>query len=446
MTTQGETHIRDTISLCPQCEREIRASIIESNGEIFLVKNCDEHGPFKLRVSRHAWYYRELTDYYFKVMPDRMAQKRYYIYLSNRCNLNCPICLLEPNQDTMADIDLKRFKEIIRKHPRFRYYIYGAEPTLRDDLPEWIALLKRYGNLVNIHTNGIKLDNYQYLKGLQEAGLDYVSLQFDGFDDEVYMKLRDRKLLDLKLQALENLERLNIPTGLNVTIAKGVNEKEINPIIDFAVERPFIRDVSFASVSFLGDAEKNFSPQDLLMPDDLVDLVESETQRKIPRRSIFLFQKLYYAVLSVFNIRRCYNFHQIALIRTGQGYQTFDTLFDLARFEDKLNRFSRLVQRNKILASGYFFLQFILNMLAHNPIKKIQTLPLNMLLPGKKRNAKIPSKILLLSFGTVCDKYKYDAGISKYCGQGFVFKQDDNLVLSDSVSDVTLLNQKNQCR
>ena len=441
MPIQTETFIRDTVSLCPRCEQKIKASIMEEDGEIFLVKSCGAHGTFRLRISRHAGYYKDLTGYYFKVMPAGMEQKRFYIYLSNRCNLNCPICLLEPNQDKMADVSLDDFKEMIRKNPRFRYYIYGAEPTLRADLPEWIALLKQYGNLVNIHTNGIKLGDYQYLKKLKEAGLDYVSLQFDGFDDDVYLRLRGRTLLDSKLKALENLEKLDIPTGFNVTIAKDVNEHQVNPIIEYAVKKTFIRDVSFASVSFLGEAEKNFSPRDLLMPDDLIDIVENETGGGIPRRSIYLFQKLYYAVLSVFNIRRCYNFHQLALIRGREGYRTFDTLFDLEGFEKKLDRYAQLVQKNKSAAAAYFFLQFAADTLAHNLPEKIRTLPLNMLLPGRKRNAKIPSKILLLSFGTVCDKYKYDAGISKYCGQGFVLNQNDRLVLSDSISDVTLLGQ-----
>ncbi|HQO58544.1 MAG TPA: radical SAM protein [Candidatus Omnitrophota bacterium] len=442
MSPQTETLIRETSSLCPVCQKQVKAALVESGEGIFLSKNCDVHGPFKLRVSRHAWYYKNLTEYYFRVMPAQMPQKRFYIYLSNRCNLDCPICLLEPNQDKAADVSLDRFKKLIRERPGFRYYLYGAEPTLRDDLPEWIALLKKHGNLVNIHTNGIKLDNMDYLKSLKDAGLDYVSLQFDGFDDQVYMALRNRKLLDSKLKALENLEKLDMPTGLNVTIAKGLNEKEINPIIDYAVGKPFIRDVSFASVSFLGNAEKNFSSADLLMPDDVVDLVEDETKGKINRRSLYLFQKLYYAVLSIFNIRRCYNFHQLALVRDGRGgYRSFDAIYDLAAFEKKLDRFSHLATRNRTLAAGYFFLQFTMNMLSGNVKEKVQVLPLNMLLPGQKRNVKIPPKILLVSFGTVCDKYKYDADISRYCGQGFVFNRDGSLALSDSVSDMTLLKK-----
>ncbi len=437
MNVHSDGYTRDTFSFCPKCGKTLKAFIVELKGKIFLVKKCDTHGQFKLKISCHAWYYKDLNNYYFKVMPSRMKQKRFYIYMSNRCNLNCPICLLEPNQNKMEDIDLNAFEKIIRAYPRFRYYLYGAEPTLHDDLPDWILLLKRYGNLVNIHTNGIKLGDYSYLKKLKESGLGYVSLQFDGFDDEIYLRLRNQKLLDLKLKALDNLEKLNIPTGLNVTIAKGVNETQVGRIIDYAVKKPFLRDVSFATVSFLGDAEKNFSPEDLLMPDDLIDIAVRETKGKISRRNIYLFQKLYYTVLSIFNIRRCYNFHHIALVRGNQGYQTFDELFSLADFEKEFSRFSQQVNKNRMLASGYFFLKFIMHIL-RNPARKIQALPFNMLLPGKKRNIRIPQKILLLSFGTVCDKYKYDSAVSRYCGQGFVYNQDGKPVLSDSISNTLL--------
>lgn len=63
-----------------------------------------------------------------------------------------------------------------------------------------------------MHTNGIKIANFSYLKRLKYAGLNEVHLQLDGFEDSVYEKIRGEKLLQVKLKALENLERLNIAT------------------------------------------------------------------------------------------------------------------------------------------------------------------------------------------------------------------------------------------
>ncbi len=442
MSEGFEKIIRETESTCPECHKGIKALVVEREGKVFMDKECPEHGRFDLKISEHPWYYAGLNEYYFKVMPGSMEQRRYYLYLSNRCNLNCPICLLEPNQNKKPDITLARFKELIEKNKRSRFYLYGAEPTLLEDIEEWIRLLKSRGNVVNMHTNGIKLADEGYVEKLKNCGLDYVSLQFDGFDDKIYNTLRGRSLLDIKLKALDNLGKFNISTGLNVTVVKGINDDQIGDIIDYAVRRSFIKDVSFATLSFLGNTNDNFSPDPFLMPDALIDLTENQTGGKISRKSVFLFQKLYYAILSIFKIRRCYNFHHIALVRTpDNGYYTFDKLFKLDRFEKKLDKYKRLVQKDRKLAAVYFFAQFFLNFLKSDLFEKLRCVPLNIIIPGKIISPRIPSRVLLVSFGTVCDFYKYDAQIAQYCGQGFCLSEGGDMVLTDSISDVTLFNK-----
>jgi pyruvate-formate lyase-activating enzyme len=439
--------IRKTLSTCPHCHKKINAYLIERDGKILMQKECLEHDNVLLLISKHPWYYKGLTEYYFEVMPKKMVQRRFYIYLSNKCNLNCPICLLEPNQDKLPDISLFQFEQIIKKNKSSRFYLYGAEPTLRSDLSQWIKLLKRHGNLVNMHTNGIKLVDYEYLKTLKDCGLDYVSIQFDGFNDKAYNILRGQSLLDKKLNALENLRRLNISTGLNVTIAKGINEDQIKPILDYAANNSFIKDVSFASLSFIGSANKNFSSDLLLMPDDIIDMVEKQSESKISRNSIFLFQKLYYALLSAFNMRRCYNFQQMALLRDEKnGYITFASFFKLGRLEKDLNKYKDLVKKNRRLAVVYLFYKLAVNFISGNFFTKLKSIPVNILFPGRILHMKIPSRLLLLSFGTVCDFYKYDSQIAQYCGQGFCFEgKHNNIILTDSISDLSLFYQETFC-
>lgn len=447
MIDKSEEIIRETSSTCPQCHEKIKAYLINTGQEIHMKKSCPTHGAFDLIVSKHPWYYKGLTEYYFSVMPDRMEQKRYYIYLSNRCNLSCPICLLEPNQNKVNNIPISQFREIIKKNKSSRFYLYGAESTLQDDLEQWIRLIKRYGNLVNMHTNGIKIADYDYLKRLKDCGLDYVSLQFDGFDDIIYKKLRGQNLVDLKIKALDNLSKLNISTGLNVTIAKGINEDKINEIIEFAIRSHFIKDVSFATLSCLGSATNESFSDKYLMPDELIDLVERQSKGKINRKSIFLFQKLYYALLSIFKIRRCYNFQHIALIRSSNnGYIVFDTIFKLRYFEKYLDKYKILVKKSRVLAAAYLLSGLFFNFISDNLLTKLRCVPMNILIPGQIRNPKIPGKTLLISFGTVCDFYKYDSGIAKYCGQGFCVRDRDKVELTDSISDLTLFHDKLNCK
>lgn len=115
MVSLSEKVVRETLSTCPHCHKQIKAHLIEKDSKIYMRKQCFEHGVIDLLVSNHPQYYKNLTEYYFKVMPGKMKQKRYYIYLSNKCNLNCPICLLEPNQNKIPDMTLHQAKKSNQK-------------------------------------------------------------------------------------------------------------------------------------------------------------------------------------------------------------------------------------------------------------------------------------------------------------------------------------------
>lgn len=436
--------IRETLGICQVCRNKIHAYLIEADNKIYIEKKCSLHGTYRFLLSRHSWYYVGLTKLFFEVMPARLKQGRYYIYLSNKCNMNCPVCLLEPNQNNIQDISLGQCEEIIKKNRTSRFFLYGAEPTLLSNIEQWIQLLKRYGNFTNIHTNGIKLINYEYLKTLKNAGLDYVSLQFDGFDDKAYNILRGQNMLDIKLKALENLRRLNIPIGLNVTVAKDVNEGEMNRIIEYAIDNPFIREVSFVTLSFVGSANKNFSPNEFITSDDLIDIVEKQSEGKISRKGIYLFQKLYYVLLSIFNMRRCCNFQHIAFIRDKKNrYYTFDALFKLEHFEKYIDTYGRLVRENKRFGAVYIFLKLFINFVSSKFLVKLKCIPFNVLWQWKLKNITIPSKVLLVSFGSVCDFYTYDCQATKYCSQGFCFRNNDRIELKDSIPDFSLFYIKN---
>jgi hypothetical protein len=181
----------------------------------------------------------------------------------------------------------------------------------------------------------------------------------------------------------------------------------------------------------------------MLMPDELIDMAEAQTKGRVSRKSIFLFQKLYYAFLAIFSIRRCYNFQHLALIREKDGaYSSFDQLLRLDRFEVRLDEFKENVKRHKFWASAVLGWQLGLNFVTDRFMMKMSCIPWNMFIPGKLRSPRIPDRMLLISFGTVCDFVKYDAQISKYCGQGICLEKENKVVLTDNISDVSMFNEK----
>ena len=101
-------------------------------------------------------------------------------------------------------------------------------------------------------TNGLKLDK-EYTHKLKKAGIKYVVLQFDGFSDDVYRKLRGKKLLRKKLEAISNLRKEHIITDLFSVIIKNINEDEIKKIIKYASENSeTIKNVYLSTITYEG--------------------------------------------------------------------------------------------------------------------------------------------------------------------------------------------------
>jgi uncharacterized radical SAM superfamily Fe-S cluster-containing enzyme len=87
-----------------------------------------------------------------------------------------------------------------------------------------------------------------------------VYLQFDSFKPEALEVLRGKDLTDIRMKALEHLNELNLSTTLVVTLQKGLNDDEIGKIIEFALQQPCIRGVTFQPTQIAGRIE-NFNPQ-----------------------------------------------------------------------------------------------------------------------------------------------------------------------------------------
>jgi Radical SAM superfamily len=103
------------------------------------------------------------------------------ILVNRRCNLNCPWCVngtLPPGLDLRDfDMDTERMKRLLL-HPVIKRCLYigltGGEPLLNDAIADIIRLVRKYGHIAGIVTNGILLrDRIQELK---RSGVNQVSV------------------------------------------------------------------------------------------------------------------------------------------------------------------------------------------------------------------------------------------------------------------------------
>jgi len=162
------------------------------------------------------------------------------LYITQKCNSFCKLCFMNssPIVSKKFDLSLNEIRSILKKiGKKKRVVLIGGEPTVRDDLPEIIKLIRKSGNYPILYTNGLKLSDIKYVKLLKKAGLKQVIITFDGFNPKVTETLRGSKGEHLlKIMALRNLEAERILTFISMTVAKGVNENEIKRVIDYAIK------------------------------------------------------------------------------------------------------------------------------------------------------------------------------------------------------------------
>jgi uncharacterized radical SAM superfamily Fe-S cluster-containing enzyme len=263
-----------TLSVCSKCYKIIPAQIVENNGKIFLEKECCKKEVFLLE--NDAEFYKKATlpfviDRNFievdKFRTDEELKEKLVdtasiicLTVNARCNLRCPICYLRAGPLTDADKQaclnepsLSEIISIMRKHRNKLVGIVGGEPTLREDLPDIIKIIRKSGNVPFFATNGIKLLDKEYAKKIKEAGVSFVTIWFDGFKSEANRILRGEDFLELKMKILKNLRDEGLQVNLLSVIEKGLNEDQIPLLLRFACMcKKFVRNVTFLPV-YLGD-------------------------------------------------------------------------------------------------------------------------------------------------------------------------------------------------
>jgi len=294
---------RETDSLCPRCIPEIRqrivdgevdykillnqpvgeikAKIIERDGQILMVKECSKHGVFEDLMSIDPAFSKHLED----VFPGRDIRAHndeklhdhgtstithgrgsvLTIDLTNRCNMMCDPCFMDANQVgfvhelSWQDIQTLLDNAIsIKPRRQMSVQFSGGEPTLSPYFLDAVRYARKVGyNSVQAATNGIEFAKRpDFCKQAAEAGLRYAYLQFDGIGNEANSHRAVGNLFDVKLRAIENLWSNGVDIVPVITIINGVNNEQVGHVVQFALDNPKkIPFLSFQPVSFTGRDE-----------------------------------------------------------------------------------------------------------------------------------------------------------------------------------------------
>lgn len=303
-----------TESVCPVCLKKLEARKVRTGNQVFLEKSCPEHGDFRALIWNGAPAYETFDRKRCFVSPVAPAVKAdkgcpddcglcaqhrqrtccVLLEVTNRCNLECPVCFASSRAETDAQTagsenepDMEniqhRFEAMMSMGGPFNIQLSGGEPTMRNDLADIIRMGKETGfPFFQLNTNGIRIGkDLAYLKELADAGLDCVFLQFDGLREETYRALRGRELLKEKMDALTACERARVGVVLVPVIVPGINDGEVGDILNFALEHmPAVRGVHFQPASQFGRYDPLLSKKHFTLP-DLLRAIETQTGGKM---------------------------------------------------------------------------------------------------------------------------------------------------------------------
>lgn len=188
-----------TQSLCATCLATIPAQIAEDDAGVWLNKECPVHGVDRVMVERSSEFYAALHRWQDPA-PWRTKLDLCAIAVTNRCQIRCANCYEMPGNAPDPSID--DVLALVRLSKASKIMLMGAEPTVRNDLPELIAAIKAEGRRVVICTNALRLSDPAFVDRLAQAGLDAVCISHHPLDNPALLEKRAAAFAVLRAGAL----------------------------------------------------------------------------------------------------------------------------------------------------------------------------------------------------------------------------------------------------
>jgi uncharacterized radical SAM superfamily Fe-S cluster-containing enzyme len=314
---KGVNLIRKTQSICPECNRILPAFVFERDHKVYMTKTCPEHGETEELYFGDYDMYMQFSTYWSDGKGTHAPNVKIEncqcpancglcsnhlshtglsnIIVTNRCDLTCWYCFFyvkkglegayvyEPTQEQITM--MARALKAERPVPGNSVQITGGEPTLREDLPEIIRIIKREGvDHIQLNTNGINIALHPELaKIYKEAGVSNLYMSFDG----VTAKTNPKNHWEAPY-AIEACRKAHLGVVLVPTVIKSINDHELGGIIDFAKTNiDTVRAVNFQPVSLTGRMSKKEREKYRITIPDCIHRIEEQTNGEVTADSWF---------------------------------------------------------------------------------------------------------------------------------------------------------------
>ena len=166
------------------------------------------------------------------------------ISVTNRCQLRCSYCSpqewIEPpeHRDFLDFGEITSFVRALKRDFRLeKVRITGGEPLLRRNVEDLIAMISCLGVTdIAMTTNGQLLGDRATV--LKKSGLNRVNISLDSLSSDGFHRLTGGGSLGKTLSGIEAALQCGLkPIKLNMVVMRGINDREVVDMVDFALRR-----------------------------------------------------------------------------------------------------------------------------------------------------------------------------------------------------------------
>jgi uncharacterized radical SAM superfamily Fe-S cluster-containing enzyme len=300
----GAAVLKTTLSLCPACLTHVTAAVYVEGGRVLMAKRCAQHGAFRAVIENDEAYYRLSTkDRWGRAYDDsRLDHVPAYdgggcceggecgpsgplaegladltdqrsnksctvlVEVTDACNLACRVCYADAKGDRV--LTMEAFRRSVSALVELKggldsVQITGGEAALHPQFWEMLDFLHAEPRIAKIYlpTNGIEFDKPGMADRLARYSAKLlVLLQFDGSDARANAVLRRARPARVRHRLMSSLERRGVAMQLTMTLAAGVNEREIAWVVNQGARRRNVRLVALQPAFFSGRYEIDADP------------------------------------------------------------------------------------------------------------------------------------------------------------------------------------------
>ncbi len=282
--------LKHTTSLCPQCLRNVPATVVRVGEEIQLHRICSDHGAFAAVInSNDRFYYLSVgaaaigdlpvasqnpSAVGLPVLPtgaadggrgcggagcggvEHLSTCIALIEIVNSCNLACPVCFANsPHEHHVDALAFSEFRKRVlavtgRKGKIDILQLSGGEPTIHPqffELLEWSLANPDIGHVL-LNTNGVKLIHPAFTQRLGELrrrfGKLEIYLQYDGPQLAGQLTLRGVDLRETRHRVIEQCQEAEIPVNLAMTVDQH-NRDHLGDVLQIALDAPWVSGITW---------------------------------------------------------------------------------------------------------------------------------------------------------------------------------------------------------